>query len=200
MDEKTKQILGVFSICMALVLFIAFATTTGLSRTNLNDFRDETQANEKHVTFSHGGEDIVTISVRTTPNVYTENSTIPLMVVLTHPDNIKIDSLKVSIHPPKPPSGFPYGEIFLKTPEWNPDPRLSYHTETESGRENSVLVISDMGVQGKGTVRFDYLIHPFGKRTHPEILHVSVYAKLSGTNDFWNKYVVFRGIGIEMPK
>lgn len=198
MDEKTKQILGVIFICLTIVLFIAFAATTGLSRTNPKDVREETQANEKHVTFSHKGEDIVTIAVRAAPNAYADNSTIPLMVVLTHPDTIKIDSLKISIHPPTPTSGFSYGEIFLKTPEWNPDPRLSFSTETESGREKSVLEIHDMGVQGKGTVRFDYLIHPFWESTHPEILHVSVYAKLSGTSDFWNKYVVFRGIGIEM--
>ena len=117
MDEKTKQILGVFFICLAIVLFIAFATTTGLSRTNLHDVREETQAHEKHVTFSHKGEDMVTISVRATPNVYADNSTIPLMVVLTHPENTKIDSLKISIHPPQTISTFSYGDIFLKTPE-----------------------------------------------------------------------------------
>jgi len=198
MDEKTKQILGVFSICMVLVLFIAFAATTGLSRTNLKDFREETQANEKHVTFSHKGEDIVTISVRATPNAYADNSTIPLTVIVTHPENTKIDSLKVSIHPPKPPSGISYGEIFLKTPEGNPYPIVSFRKETESGREISVLEIPDMGVQGKGTARFDFLMHPYWENTHKDIAHVSIYAKLSGTSDFWNKYVVFRGIGIEM--
>lgn len=199
MDEKTKHILEVFFICIAIVLFIAFASTTGLSRTNLKDFREDSQANEKHITFSHQGEDIVTISVRATPNAYPDNSTTPLTVIVTHPETTRIDSLEISIHPPKPPSGFSYGEIFLKTPEGNPYPMVSFHTETESGRVISVLEIPDMGVQGKGTARYDFLMHPYRENTHQDIAHVSVYAKLSGTSDFWNKYVLFHGIGIGIP-
>lgn len=192
--------MGVFFICVAVVLFIAFAATTGLSRTNLNDFREETQANEKHITFSHRGEDIVTISVRATPNTYADNSTIPLMVALTHPKNTKIDSLKISIHPPQTTSHFSYGDIFLKTPEWNPDPMLSFHTNTESGKPVSVLEIPDMGVQGKGFPRFDFLIHPFWEAENPESLTVYINAELSGSREFWNTYVVNYPVGVEFSR
>ncbi len=200
MDEKRKQILGVIFICLAIVLFIVFAETTGLSQTTLNDFREENGQNEKHVTFSHKGEDIVTLSVHATPGAYSDNSAIPLMFELTHPKNIKIDSLKISIRPPQTTSTFSYGDIFLKTPEWNPDPMLSFHTNTESGRSVSVLDIPDLGVQGKDSARLDFLMHPFRESTCPEILHVSVYAKLSGNSDFWNKYVVFHPVGIEFTR
>ncbi|GAB7016063.1 hypothetical protein [Methanogenium cariaci] len=199
MDGKNKTILEVVFICAVILFFIAFAATTGLSRTTLKDYREDTQDHEKHLTFSHKGEDIVTLSVRATPGAYSDNSTIPLMVELAHPEHTKIDSLKISIHPPGTNSAFSYGDIYLKTPEWNPDPPLSFHTNTESGKSVSVLDIPNMGVQGKGTVRFDFLMRPFQKNTHQDVIHVSIYAKLSGTRDFWNKYVVFRGIGILLP-
>ncbi len=196
MDDKTKQILGVLLICAAVILFIAFAATTGLSRTTLNDSREETQDNEKHVTFSHKGEDIVTLSVRATPGAYSDNSTIPLMVVVAHPKNTKIDRLKISIHPPQT-SAFSYGDIYLKTPEGNPYPMISFHTNTESGKSVSVLDIPDMGVQGKGTVRFDFLMHPFREAENPETLIVYISAELSGSREFWNTYVVNYPVGVE---
>ena len=200
MDEKIKQIPKLLFICAAIVLFIAFASTTGLSRTTLNDSREEIGDNEKHVIFSHKGEDIVTLSVRATPGAYSDNSTIPLMVVLTHPENTKIESLKISIHPPHGKQGFSYGDIFLKAPEGYPYPMISYHTATEAGRVISVLDIPDMGMQGKGTVRFDFLMHPFRETENPETLIVYINAKLSGTSDFWNKYVVNYPVGVEFTR
>lgn len=194
MDDKTKQVLGVFFICVAIVLFIAFAATTGMSRTNLKDFREEPGDHEKHVTFSHKGEDIVTLSVRATPGAYADNSTIPLMVLLSHTDTTKIDSLKISIHPPQTASHFSYGDIFLKTPEWNPYPMLSFHTDTESGKSVSVLDIPDMGVQGKGTVRLDFMMHPFWEAESPESLTVYISA------EFWNTYVVNYPVGVEFTR
>ncbi len=198
MDEKTKQILGVLFICAVVVLFIAFAATTGLSRTTLNGiYPEETNNFEQHAVFSHNGEDIVTISVRAMPGTYSDNSTIPLMVVLTHPEHTNIDSLKMSIHPPQTTTEFPYGDIYLKIPEWNPGPTISFRTETESGREISVMDIPDMGVQGKGSLRFDFLIHPFRESGQEEFMDVYLYAQLSGTSDFWNKYVVSCPVGVE---
>ncbi|WFN35478.1 hypothetical protein L1S32_05050 [Methanogenium sp. S4BF] len=200
MDEKTKQILKLLFICAAIVLFIAFAATTGLSRTTLNDSREDTQDNEKHVTFSHKDEDIVTLSVRATPGADSDNSTITLMVVLTHPENTRIESLKISIHPPHGKQGFSYGDIFLKAPEGDPYPMISYHTATEAGRLISVLDIPDMGMQGKGTVRFDFLMHPFRETENPETLIIYINAKLSGTSDFWNKFIVNYPVGIEFTR
>lgn len=77
---------------------------------------------------------------------------------------------------------------------------LSFHTTTESGRSVSVPDIPDLGVQGKGSVRPDFLMHPFWESARPEIVHVSIYAKLSGTSDFQNKYVVFHPVGIEITR
>lgn len=122
------------------------------------------------------------------------------MVVVTHPENTKIDSLKISIHPPQITSHFSYGEIFLKTPEWNPDPMLSFHTNTESGKSVSVLDIPNMGVQGKGTVRLDFLMHPFWETESPETLTVYINAELSGSREFWNTYIVNYPVGVEFTR
>ncbi|HDQ08645.1 MAG TPA: hypothetical protein ENN44_07720 [Methanoculleus sp.] len=95
---------------------------------------------------------------------------------------------------------FPYGDIFLKTLEGNPTPMISYHTDTEAGKTISVLDIPDMGAQGKSSVRFDYLIHPFHEAERPEVFTVSVAAHLSGTSDVWNKYVVFHPVHVEVTR
>ena len=200
MDERTRRMLVILAICALVALFIAFAVTTGLSRTNLQDYREEVEENERHVIFSHGDEDVLTVSVRATPDAFADNSTFPMMVVLTHPDDVRIDSLTVGIHPPGTATGFSYGDIFLKTLEGYPTPMISYHTETEAGKTISVLDIPDMGEQGKSSVRFDYLIHPLHEAEHPEVFHVSIAARLSGTGDVWNKYVVFHPVSVEVVR
>ncbi len=200
MDEKSRKILGIVAICALVLLLITFAVTTGLSRTNLRDFREEVGENERQVTFFQQDEEILTVLVRAMPGAYTDNTTFPMMVVLTHPDDVRIDSLSVSIHPPGTTTGFPYGDIFLKTLEGYPTPMISYHTETEAGKTISVLEIPDMGAQGRSSVRFDYLIHPFMEAEHPDVFIVSISAKLSGTGDRWNKYVVFHPVAVEVVR
>ncbi len=200
MDKTTRRILVIISICALILLFIAFAATTGLSRTNLREYTEEVGDNERHVTFSHQGEEILTVMVRAMPDAYVDNSTFPMMVVLTHPDDVTIDSLTVSIHPPGTGTGFSYGDIFLKNLEGYPTPMISYHTDTEAGKTTSVLEIPDMGAQGRSSVRFDYLIHRFHEAEYPEVFHVSIYARLSGTDDVWNKYVVFHPVSVEVTR
>ena len=200
MDETTRRVLGILAICALVLLLIAFAATTGLSRTNLRDYREEVGENERQVTFLHEDEEILTVLVRAMPGAFTGNSTFPMMVVLTHPDDVRIDSLSVSIHPPGTGTAFPYGDIFLKTLEGNPTPMISYHTDTEAGKTISVLDIPDVGAQGKSSLRFDYLIHPFMETGHPEVFIVSISAKLSGTGDRWNKYVLFHPVAVEVSR
>ncbi|MBT8506928.1 hypothetical protein AZH53_00595 [Methanomicrobiaceae archaeon CYW5] len=200
MDKKSRKILGILAICALVVLLIAFAATTGLSRTNLKDYREVVDDNERQVTFLHHGEEILTVLVRAMPGAFTGNSTFPMMVVLTHPDDVRIDSLTVSIHPPGTGTALPYGDIFLKTLEGNPTPMISYHTDTEAGKTISVLDIPDVGPQGRGSLRFDYLIHPFMEAEHPDVFIISISAKLSGTGDRWNKYVVFHPVAVEVTR
>ena len=151
---------------------------------------------ERHATFFHDGAEVLTISVLASP--YTAADPGPamhrLLVSVAHPQETHVDAVAVDIRFP----GTGTGRVYLEVPGGNPYPPIDVNRPLNDGGSDRRIAIADMGLQGEGTVAFEFLVRPDGATDQPVQLSVAVETTVSETTFPWRRYEARHRIPVEV--
>jgi hypothetical protein len=188
-------------VVMAVIAASSIGVIYYLSLTaekTLTDYEEVIENGEKHVVFYEDGDRILTFSFMYHDDYERKmyGRLIPLELAASHREGTHIDSMRIEIQLPKPALEHP-GKVYLKTPEGSPYPHIHLQKEDDF---DIILNIPDMGVQGEGTVTFDFLVKPLWEVENKPSFTVDVEAKLSENGVFGKNYAVRCQTEIEIQK
>ncbi|MGB2728644.1 MAG: hypothetical protein WBD09_09245 [Halobacteriota archaeon] len=181
MEKKKTLAIGItlLAIVASSIGVIYYSILT--AEETLTNYEEVIEYGEKHVVFYEDGDRILTFSF-----VYHDDyerkmygRLIPLRLAVWHRGGTHIDSMRIEIQP----TDMKPAEIYFET-HGNPYPPILFYEKDLA----TVVEIPDVGIKGRGTVTFDFLVKPLWEVENKTNFTVDVEAKLSENGVFWKKY------------
>ncbi|MFP4654742.1 MAG: hypothetical protein ACLFMM_03550 [Methanohalobium sp.] len=185
-------------IILVLIVGITFGIyETSTSKKTLSDTRKIVQEDETHLVFYDNNEGILTISLLHHQGYNNKTGEMPLRVVASHKKDTTIESMNLVIKFPR--SGAlveKRGEIYLKTPEGPPFPKINFERTDDL---NTRLEIHDMESQGEGALQLHFLLKPEWKVKDSTNITVDINTVLTENKLFGDKYHAKGQTTVEVP-
>lgn len=187
---------------IGIILVLIVVITIGIydfsiSQKTLINTREIVQEDEKHLAFYDNNERILTISLLHHQGYSNKTGEIPFRVVASHKEDTTIENMNLVIKFPRSGAWVEKrGEIYLKTPEGYPFPKIHFERTDDL---NTRLEIPDMEPQGEGTVMLHFLLKPEWNVESSTNITVDINTVLTENRLFGNKYHAEEQTTVEIP-